>query len=99
MCFDVTGAKQGIDLVRRRCQTDNRLTVEACRKLLGRSGEGLTDEQIERLRDGLLRVATIFFDDIADRSADELLWNSVLWSATDEEWAEFEREDARGAPA
>lgn len=38
------------------------LTITTCRKLLGTSGDGLSDEEIERKRDQYYAVAYMLFD-------------------------------------
>jgi len=52
---------------------DERMTVKTCRQLLGAVYEGLTDEEVSAIRDGVYQFANVIADahaDIQNRSSD-----------------------------
>lgn len=57
------------------------LTTEECRLLLGDSASGLSDEQIEKLRDDLARVAGTLYDEIASRAQTDYGLDAIRWGA------------------
>lgn len=57
----------------------SKLTVQECRKILGRSATGHSDEQVERLRDSLEDIASLMYDHIAQQAQEDP--ESVRWLA------------------
>jgi hypothetical protein len=48
------------------------VSVEECRRILGQSAEGMTDEQIEAMRADLERTADVLFDQMVEAGRDGL---------------------------
>lgn len=63
------------------------ISVGECRRILGAAADGKTDEQIERLRDGLVAVANEAYDSLTQTVA------------IDRETLEAASEDVPGFPA
>lgn len=67
------------------------ITTEECRRILGDTASGLSDEQIEKLRDDLARVAGTLYDEIARRAQtddglDAIRWRAYAHTCSDEEF-------------
>lgn len=75
-------------------QECSKMTVESCRKLLGSSGDSMSDGQIERLRDQLFTVANVFFDHMQGREKEEIFMVSYVQNATQEELDQLAMEEA-----
>ena len=66
------------------------ITTEECRRILGDTASGLSEEQIEKLRDDLARVAGTLYDEIASRAQtdhgqDAIRWRAYAHTCSDEE--------------
>ena len=59
----------------------DKLSIDECRHLLGNSACELTDEQVQKLRDALERVADSFYEEIARRAQTDTGVDAIRWAA------------------
>jgi hypothetical protein len=52
-------------------------SVERCKKILNRHGNGFTDDEIKKIRDWLIKIAEIEYLDFLKKSRDEQKCNSI----------------------
>ena len=52
------------------------VSIEECRRILGASADGLTDTEIQAMRDDLVRTADAVFTQMTEEKLDLVRWHS-----------------------
>jgi len=55
------------------------MTIQECRETLGASAEGMTDAEIETMRDDLTRMADVLYEQLKERASKDT--EAVHWAA------------------